>query len=472
MVLSAHLIIEGYEKEISEFVIERLEEKAGGRLKINIDTTDLDLFSQSICIHGLEITPVPGKIKKAGIHARIKELNIKGISLWNLLVNKKLNANHIDIQAGYFQITRPNGETIAVIPDINGNLQQAKLGKRMSFKTASLELKSPEFHPRDGFYRLSAETIKVYSSEFSVIIKGLRLTPRYQRYEFSRKKGYMCNRLEFFADKISGVHLDINRLLSHREIFFREVMVSGPRLDIFRNRKMRRKPGKRKDIFPRHMLARIRVPFSIERLNIDNGELDYTVLTPEGRLPGSIILKDIDMVIENLTNHPHRIEEKAILKLSASTSLMGTGKFLTRIRVPLHKSDNSFAVNGSLGAMNPAVMNRLLTRTANIRIDRGKLDSMTFSMQGNHHRVSGEMKLRYRDLKISLLKRGGSYKRRWFFSFLANRIIPADNPKSGKPLRVGRILYIKEMPVSFFTYIGKALLTGLKSSTRLKRRKQ
>lgn len=472
LIATAHLLIEGYEREIFAYITGRIEKKTGGRYKIKAGSADLNLLSRSIRIRDLTLTPVPGKTIKRAMHARVQELDIEAVSPWDLVINRTLNARRIRIKQGQLLLTRPNGETIVALPSLEGYLKNARLGKRITVKEISLSIKDPEYHTRDGFYRISADTLKLQTEGFSIFMTGFRLTPRYERYEFSRKKGYACNRLEFKADALTGADLDFIRLFKGRELLLREVTLVRPVLDIFRNRKMRRKPVPRKDRFPRQLLSRIRVPFSLDRLKVENGELDYTELAPGGRLPGSLILKEIDLELDKLTNHPKRIEEGAVLKLSARALLMGAGEFRTRIRVPLDRKDNTFIAIGSLGSMDPKILNKLLTRNLNARIDRGRLDGMTFSMQGNHRKVDGEMKLCYRDLKLTLFKKGGSYKKRWLTSFVANSIIPTHNPKPGRPLRVGRIHYLKEKPVSFFTYLGKALLSGLKSSMRLKRKKR
>jgi hypothetical protein len=79
------------------------------------------------------------------------------------------------------------------------------------------------------------------------------------------------------------------------------------------------------------------------------------------------------------------------------------------------------------------------------------------------------MKLFYRNLKISLLKvkEGGKYKKKGFKSLMANIFLRQNNPKRGKPIKVGEILYIREQPISIFAYIWKAILSGFKSSVGL-----
>jgi hypothetical protein len=487
LLVAGHFLVIEYQESIANSVIEKLEQKTEGRYSIKYKSVELNLLARGIRLENLTITPRTEKIKKTAVSAHLSYLELKGVSFWDLLINKRLSVSHISIKSGKLHLTRPNprpGEspdTIVYIPKffldlkhLSISLKKKKQGRPfppIKFSSGLIRLTDPVYYTRDGFYRLDADTLKLQTTGFSFFITGFRLTPRYKKYEFSRQKGRQCDRLSLKTAAITGADLDLRKLLDSRAFSCREVTVQNPVLEIFRNKKRRRKPGPRKDRFPRQLLQRIKFPLTLDHLKMVNGFLSYTELAPDSRRPGTLFMDRIDIRLDRLTNKPDPDKKPIPLQLNAEGRLMGKGEFKVKIRVPLDSRNNAFTVSASMGRMNLRELNRILVRNANLRVERGSMDSLRFSIGGNNREAKGEMVFRYRGLKVSALKKGGSYKKRWFFSFLANFAIPGDNPKHGKPPRIGNIYYLKEGPMSFFSYIGKALVTGLKSSVGLKKGK-
>jgi hypothetical protein len=114
----------------------------------------------------------------------------------------------------------------------------------------------------------------------------------------------------------------------------------------------------------------------------------------------------------------------------------------------------------------------MLENNFHVKFDSGIVHKLDFSAKADKNRSIGEMKLLYNNLKISIFEKEGEHKKKKIYSFLVNAVIRTHNPKPGKPLRVGKIFFKRERPISMLKYIWKSLISGGKSSIGLKRSKK
>ena len=341
-----------------------------------------------------------------------------------------------------------------------------KLKGTFTFKTGKSGLKELCFVLPRGFYTLRAKGLKVSKSRSKsfISIHSLRLTPRYKTYQFSRIKGYRTDRLSLKIRNITVEDIDFNGLFKHRHFSCKLLTLTNPGLDIFRNKNMPKHPRPKKKKFPQQLLRDFKYKVKIDNIKIFNGHIAYTEHAKTAEKAGKIFFTEIEANINNITNYPELSEKKVTARLTISAKLMGKSRLRTKFTMPVSSKRDSFTVSGSLDKMDMRALNPILEHNAHIKVKKGTVNKLYFSVWADRSRAAGKMQFFYKNLKVSVFKKSGKRKKRKFFSFLANAVIYRDNPSRRKPLRVGEIYFQREKPLSFFTYLWKSLLTGIKSS--------
>lgn len=506
ILLVVHILVDLLEDEIFDYFVKRIEKKSGGRYSIKYDFVNLDFIGGGIHTKNLVVTPgQEGQFK-----IRIPVLKIEGIFLPDLVIGKSLHINklyvkkgevviiktknpgneakkkskpltsifikNLDVEKASFKLIGPGKETpILTIPEVSLLFSKLRISaEAIRFKSGQFTLKRPAFDFPDGFYSLKAGAVRFSKSKASLSFDSFELIPKYKRYQFSKKKGYRTDRLWLKADKIIFEKINFSDFFNEQRFCSGLLTVKNPQLDIFRDKRMPRIRAPKKKKFPQQLLRELKFKLKIDNMKISDGNIGYTERTPMSRKPGKLFFAGIQADLKNITNYPELLKKKTSAVLTAAAKVMGKGDLRVTITIPINDKRNGFAFAGHLGKMDMRVFNPMLENSTNLRVNRGTVRSLDFSAGADNDLARGEVTFLYRNLKVSMLKRKSEYerKKRTLVSFLANIIIHEDNPKTGKPARVGKIFFKREEPVPFFGYMWKSLLTGIQSSIGLKKTKR
>lgn len=427
LLVTAQVVVNLVQESIIDSIIKKIVKKSDRINAIKYDSVDLDFFKRSIVITNLRINPDSETAAK--FRSTLPVLEIEGISYRKLIFNKSLYITKLLIK---------NGEIIF-----------------------------PE-----KLYTLKAKEIKFSRSRSSLSINLLELLPKYERYRFSRARGYRSNRMLLKVKNILLFDINLKELFKKRRFHAKSLRIKYPQLDVFRDKNVPKRKVTKKKKFPQELLRDLKVKLRIDEIKISKGKIIYAEHEKKEKRPGKLSFTAINANLKNVTNFPELLDKKTSLVLTGSTKLMDKSIFQVKITAPIKDRRNIFKFSGSLGKIRMNEFHSMLENIAQVRIRRGVVDQLTFSGRADNYRALGEMRLLYNNLRISVLKKGGSYKKKKFISFLTNTIILNSNPRPGRPIRVGKISYKKEEKNSFFGYIWDALLSGIKSSIGLRRSKR
>jgi len=506
--LTCHILIDLFENEITGFIFSRIEKNSGGVYSIKYDIVNLSLFRRSIRFKNLSVTPDTGVIgsrKKTVLKITLPALTMEGISIPDLVFGTTISVDTVAVKGGDVRIfTRdrktPQKKIKPLKPifikklDIAGTSFKL-LGQKeiLGISRASLRFSNLEIHPPyirfdtgesvlndftfsfpGNFYTLRAKRLNLSRSKSMVSIDSLELIPRYKKYRFSRIKGYRTNRVAMKITNITFNQIDFNEFFKRRRFLCKSVEVKNPGMELFRDKRVPIHPRPKMKKYPLQLLKELKFKLKIDNIKIADGTLDYTVRGEKTKRAGKIYFSDIRAKVENVSNYPEFQESKTGLTLAVSAKVMGRSTLKANLMIPVNtkKEPAPFTFSGTLGQMDMRVFNPMLESNASLRIESGIVDKLYFSANADGSEAVGEMKFAYKNLRISLLKKNIEQKERKILSFLANTVINSTNPRPGKSLRVGRIYFKREKPVSFLNYIWKSLLSGIKSSIGLKKSKK
>jgi hypothetical protein len=99
-------------------------------------------------------------------------------------------------------------------------------------------------------------------------------------------------------------------------------------------------------------------------------------------------------------------------------------------------------------------------------IKSGFSDNTKLYIEGNETELSGNLRMRYKNLKVSILKsKKESLRKRGFSSYIANTVIPTNNPRKGSLFLKEGSVYLKHDTIQMFVpYVMFGFLEGVKST--------
>ena len=159
-----------------------------------------------------------------------------------------------------------------------------------------------------------------------------------------------------------------------------------------------------------------------------------------------------------------------------NTYMMGQGKLMVNFKFDLNAKNGAFSYNGELTNMDGGVLNRITKPLGMLQVNSGMVKKLSFNVVADDAKASGDLNFQYNDLSIGLLKKVQGKNRLvklGLFSMLANSlVIRPDNPDA-KGIMVPASIYFQRDPrISFFSFIWKTLLQGIKYTVGLTPEKQ
>jgi hypothetical protein len=120
-----------------------------------------------------------------------------------------------------------------------------------------------------------------------------------------------------------------------------------------------------------------------------------------------------------------------------------------------------------IGQFGLPALNSVILPTANMKINRGWLDTLELRVMGNDYLAHGKMRMYYKDFKIQFLSNKELEKRTVFtkaLSWLANTFLRTNNVE-----KTGTVFAERTREKSFVNYWVKILLSGAMTNTRIRK---
>jgi hypothetical protein len=212
--------------------------------------------------------------------------------------------------------------------------------------------------------------------------------------------------------------------------------------------------------------------------------VSYEEIPPGGEEAGMIYFDDLYASVYNISND-HTMAKG--IEMQAQSRFMGKGMLKVKSQFPWENKE-ACTISGSLRDFELKEVNTMLEPAANIVIESGRLDELSFQFAYDHEKSNGELELNYRDLKLvtfkeeEKLEKAKSKKRNKgksedelrkddFKTFLLNAFVIRKNMDENVPeeKRKGTIEFNRNTERSLFNYWWKSLSSGIKSAFHLDR---
>lgn len=340
----------------------------------------------------------------------------------------------------------------------------------------TLSLESAAFEKMPGLYTYTAGKVRISKADNEVSVEKLTMLPQFKVANLYPSIVEDPGR-DFLTLKIENIRFRFSSfftMLRTGQISIPHVLIEGADFNYHSDGIPRLHPG----IFsmPQELLRN----FS-SRLNLDSIEIvrsmiryqDYNALIHKS---GIISFNEINGLITNLTNDPSALKKNPALDIAIRTRLFNKGDLQLKFNFNLLSKTDSFSYSGSMGYFPLITVNQITVPLSALQIIRGYSKKCSFDVQADETAARGHITGYYNKLSIKLLpddSSANSVNHMKTMSSLANMfVVLNDNPLSGQSLRTEEINVDRETHRSFFRYLWKSLLSGIKPSIGLNKGRQ
>ncbi len=198
---------------------------------------------------------------------------------------------------------------------------------------------------------------------------------------------------------LSGFHQDEIR---NRRVAPDRIGITTLELDVLADHRQPPGPPRRRVPWPARV-ASLPWTFGADTLTIDGGSIRYAELPPGQSRASEMVFDQVRATLTNATNDTARAGPRAPMVIHASALLYGRGRLETVIAVSVQPGPMAVSVNGHLGAMPLAPLNRFLTPGEGIDITSGTVERADFAFRVRRGLASGTFTAHYSDLDLSVV---------------------------------------------------------------------
>jgi hypothetical protein len=377
----------------------------------------------------------------------------------------KLKANNIN----FFKLNR-KGEPF-ILKEFNLGGEQIKIDSAVAAHVLRQLKKNPTLFVNDiDLEEITASSIIRangigYSNGGKIVsIDSFSYTPTKDREEYMKLNVYQKDYMTFKTGKISIRNFDIERLATDSNLQFNYIIINQPELNVYKDKRLPLQPGYIKAM-PVALLKKINQRLHIDSVRLVDGKVFYEEFNDKTEMIAKINLSELQTLIRNIDNYNTSSTDS--LYILSSSRLLDTANVSIRFHESYADSIGSFLYRVRIGQFGLPALNSVILPTANMKINRGWLDTLELRVMGNDYLAHGKMRMYYKDFKIQFLSNKELEKRTVFtkaLSWVANTFLRTNNVE-----KTGTVFTERTREKSFVNYWVKILLSGAMTNTRIRK---
>lgn len=262
---------------------------------------------------------------------------------------------------------------------------------------------------------------------------------------------------------------DIEYYMADSTLKVGKIVIENPIITAYRDATKPFRHGRMK-MLPSLMIKRFPPLISFDTIQLNDATVTYSQVDKKTGKTGTIPLTHLSAILSPVRNY--NLSSTDSLELKAQAFLMD--KTLVQLLARESYTDSLSGIHIILKAGNTDmnVLNSALIPLASAKVRSGHLDTLQMDVNANEYTAYGNMKMDYRNLKISVLKKGDENNKNMLTrltNFAANTFLLKHN--NGNK-RTGIVYFERLRERSFFNYLVKMTISGIAYTTGLKKEKR
>lgn len=428
---------------------------------ISIDKPDLTIINKR---YDFNDTVKVGKPKSPYqmIKKVFRQLHIDSISLKDISLNYINRSNTIEKHTSLKHLN-------INISDIVIDSLSAKDTSRFYYtKGVEVRIFNYKIATPDSLYKASVDQIYFSTARRMIFLDGVSFIPRYNKTDFYQVKngGGDIYNLKFRRIGINGINLQ--QFLRNQKLYAGTLDIANAKVQIYSNNAYKGAKTVKIGKDPEQSLQKVALDMHLKHINIKNTLISYSETDVKSGYTGVITFNNTNGYFSNVTNDAAIKKINPYMTVHINTRFMNAADLNVNFRFNLASNSGAFNYNGTLGKFDGRVLDKLVKPLALVHVQSADVDRLHFNVNASNYTAKGRVEFHYHNLNIQLLKKvegKAALQTQGFISKLANTLIIEDaNPDKKGNFRPGPINLKREAHTSFFSFLYKALLDGLKPS--------
>ncbi|HMQ75456.1 MAG TPA: DUF748 domain-containing protein [Flavobacteriales bacterium] len=311
---------------------------------------------------------------------------------------------------------------------------------------------------------LDAARIALDADKGSIDIRDLHFAPLADQGAHAGAGPYRKDAILLDVPWVKVRGLDLHAALRERRYRVRSVELVDPLLDDLRDHRLPRPPFRYKPL-PPTMLDSLQAHLRVDSIRITGGRATYTEIHPTG--PATIRFTALNAHITRIATPAAAAADT--LSMEATGLLEDAGRFHLKVGFLPDAPRDDFRYRLHVGPMDLRTLNPMLAHAAQVKVVKGRLDTLRITSEANDDVAIGELHLAHRGLRLWVLPRGhdhGTDPLAALETSIAEALLLADGVLGARK-RPSAIYQERYKDRSLLNYIYKQSIAALPGSMRL-----
>ncbi len=330
----------------------------------------------------------------------------------------------------------------------------------------TLTLRNVSFKKEPGAYAYKAAKVRIAKEDNEVRIDGLNMLPQFQVSALDLGPNQDPVH-DFMTLRVDNIRLKIAAFFNTLQTGMMQipyVMIDGADFR-YNSDGIPGKVVKTYDM-PQTFLKKLKTKLNIDSIDIHNGTIVYQDYNAAVHKNGRIVFNDINGMVTHLSNDSLEIKKHRNLDIAIRTKLYNKGALQLNVSFDMQSKRDSFRYSGVTGYFPLSIINQITVPLSSLEIVRGNAVNCWFDICADKQAATGAITGNYHNLYIKLLAEDtsslASHKMKSLSSLANLFMVLNDNPLINEPVRTEAIYAIRDENRSFFRYVWRSLLSGLK----------
>lgn len=496
------LVIIGVGYVAAEWIMKReivdfLNRKVPNHIDLSYDNLSINLLKGNLEFEKVTVVSLGRQTSSCEIKVSADALSINGFSYWKILFQKSVFLKTLTLSNPHLVFkTCPNNKEDKDAPKSNpiNLLKQIFVGE-LIFDSGKVEILSSNddtellyvnaidlnlknvstdneviknYVPFEfSNYKISIKDMKAPLGKFEVLkmgsmtlddstieINAISLATALSKSELSKEIKYQRDHISLFIPEIKVTDHRYKMNADSLNVNFESLSLITPKLEIYRD-KSRLESLKRRPLYA-ELMRKLPFKINIDSVLIKKAFIRYEEDIPNGVQAGALNFENLDASIANFSN---LAATKENLKIKLNANLMGVGNFKLNWEFDVQDPNEAFIIKGSLFNLDTESLNDFLVPNLRTKTS-GTIDELYFTISGDDHTATGDIKMKYEDFKFQVMNKERSGVKK-VLSFVGNLFISDGSKADVDGYRYGDIATERAMNKSFFNYLWINLQDGL-----------
>lgn len=330
----------------------------------------------------------------------------------------------------------------------------------------TLNMLGLSFKKLPGSYAYTAKKIRIAKADNEVRIDGLEMRPQFAVPGFDLGLNQNPGQ-DFMTLDVDNIRLKIAaffNMLKTGDIDIPYILVEGA--DFRYNSDG--VPGKKVKVYdmPQDFIRKLKPRLNIDSIDIRGGMVTYQDYNAATHKNGKVEFDQITGMISHLSNSTRSILQHPDLNIAIRTRLYDKGDLQLNFSFNMQSKQDSFRYSGLMGYFPLTSINQITVPLSSLQIVRGNAVRCRFDVLADSRGANGKITGNYHNLYIKLLAddttRAAFHKMKTLSSLANMFMVLNDNPLINEPVRTEKIQASRDENRSFFRYLWRSVLSGLK----------